>query len=101
AWAQRLDVTELLHRRPAQISGGQAQRVALGRALAQQPRALLLDEPMSALDVATRIGVRAQLCRHLAGFAGPALLVTHDPLEAMVLADRLLVLEGGRVVQRG
>jgi ABC-type Fe3+/spermidine/putrescine transport system ATPase subunit len=61
----------------------------------------LLDEPLSALDAGTRLDVQAELKRHLADFAGPCLLVTHDALEALVLADRLLVLEGGRVAQEG
>lgn len=100
-WLERLDLTELASRRPHEISGGQAQRVALARALAAEPRLLLLDEPLSALDARTRLEVRTTLRHHLKGFAGPVLLVTHDPLEAMVLADRLLVLEDGRVVQEG
>ena len=86
---------------PRDLSGGQAQRVALGRALAGDPALLLLDEPLSALDARTRLDVQTELKRHLADFAGPCLLVTHDPLEALVLADRLLVLEHGRVVQEG
>jgi molybdate transport system ATP-binding protein len=91
----------LAHRRPGQLSGGQAQRVALARALARRPRMLLLDEPMAALDARTRIEVRGELRRHLAGYDGPSLIVTHDPVDALVLADRVLVLEGGRVVQEG
>jgi len=81
------------------VSGGQAQRVALARALAREPELLLLDEPLAALDTRTRLEVRTELRRHLADFPGPTVLVTHDPLEAMVMTDRLLVLEGGRVVQ--
>jgi molybdate transport system ATP-binding protein len=100
-WLDRLAVGEVAHLRPAQLSGGQSQRVALARALAGEPRALLLDEPLSALDVAVRAQVRSVLRRHLAGFDGSRLLVTHDPIEARVLADRLVVLEGGRVVQAG
>ena len=100
-WLDRLRLTDLADRKPGQLSGGQAQRVALARALAGQPALLLLDEPMSALDAGTRLDVRAELKRHLAEFAGPCLLVTHDPLEALVLADRLLVLEDGRIVQEG
>ena len=84
-----------------QLSGGEAQRVALARALALEPEVLLLDEPMAALDAGARIDVRSFLRAHLADFAGPVVLVTHDPLEAMVLADRLMVLEAGRVVQIG
>jgi molybdate transport system ATP-binding protein len=100
-WLERLDLTELASRRAQQISGGQAQRVALARALAAEPQLLLLDEPLSALDARTRLDVRSELRRHLEDFAGPVLLVTHDPLDAMVLADRLLVIEEGRVVQDG
>ena len=88
-------------RKPAQLSGGQAQRVALARALAADPAMLLLDEPLSALDARTRLEVRTELRRHLADFPGPVLMVTHDPLEAMVMTDRLLVIEDGRVVQQG
>ncbi len=100
-WLERLGLAGLAHRTPHQLSGGQSQRVALARALALEPEVLLLDEPMAALDAGARIDVRTFLRAHLADFAGPVVLVTHDPLEAMVLADRLLVLEGGRVVQQG
>jgi molybdate transport system ATP-binding protein len=100
-WLDRLGLSDLARRRPGDLSGGQAQRVALGRALAGSPALLLLDEPLSALDARTRLEVQGELRRHLADFAGPCLLVTHDPLEALVLADRLLVLEHGRVVQEG
>ncbi|WP_049576248.1 ABC transporter ATP-binding protein [Nonomuraea sp. SBT364] len=87
--------------RPGALSGGQAQRVALARALAVRPRLLLLDEPLAALDAHTRLEVRSQLRRHLAGFGGATVLVTHDPLDAMVLADRLVVIEDGAIVQEG
>ena len=100
-WLSRLDLDGLGDRRPPALSGGQAQRVALGRALAVEPALLLLDEPLAALDAGARAAVRADLRRHLVAFPGPALLVTHDPLEAMTLADRLVVLERGRVVQSG
>jgi molybdate transport system ATP-binding protein len=100
-WLDRLGLADLAGRKPDQLSGGQAQRVALARALAGQPALLLLDEPLSALDAGTRLDVQAELKRHLADFTGPCLLVTHDPLEALVLADRLIVLEGGRIVQEG
>jgi molybdate transport system ATP-binding protein len=99
-WLDRLG-RHLAGRKPGQLSGGQAQRVALARALAGQPELLLLDEPLSALDAGTRLDVQAELKRHLADFTGPCLLVTHDALEALVLADRLLVLEGGRIAQDG
>jgi molybdate transport system ATP-binding protein len=101
AWLDRLGLADLRRRRPAQLSGGQSQRVALARALASEPQVLLLDEPMAALDAGARIDVRAFLKAHLGEFPGAVVLVTHDPLEAMVLADRLLVIEGGRVVQEG
>jgi molybdate transport system ATP-binding protein len=100
-WLERLALTDLAFRRPHQISGGQAQQVALARALAANPKLLLLDEPLSALDAKTRLDVRAQLRNHLKAFTGPVLIITHDPLEAMIMADRLLVIEGGRVVQQG
>jgi molybdate transport system ATP-binding protein len=98
---ERLGLSELARRRPDQLSGGQAQRVALARALAAGPTMLLLDEPLAALDARTRLEIRTELRRHLSGFAGPSIVVTHDPLEALVLADRILVLEEGRVVQEG
>ncbi len=100
-WLGRLGLDALADRKPGQLSGGQAQRVALARALAGEPALLLLDEPLSALDAGTRLDVQAELRRHLADFPGPCLLVTHDPLEALVLADQLLVLEDGRIVQEG
>ncbi|OKJ29743.1 ABC transporter permease [Streptomyces sp. CB01580] len=98
-WLDRLGVGRLAHRRPAQLSGGQAQRVALARALAARPRLLLLDEPLAALDQTTRAHVRHTLRTHLAGFGGVCLIVTHDPVEAVSLADRVLVLEEGRTLQ--
>ncbi|TVL91380.1 ABC transporter permease [Streptomyces sp. SAJ15] len=98
-WLDRLGVGQLAHRRPGQLSGGQAQRVALARALAARPRLLLLDEPLAALDQTTRARVRHTLRRHLAGFGGVCLIVTHDPVEAVSLADRVLVLDQGRAVQ--
>ncbi|MGW2395008.1 ABC transporter ATP-binding protein [Kitasatospora sp. NPDC001664] len=100
-WLERMGLAEHAQARPAGLSGGQAQRVALARALAVHPRLLLLDEPLAALDARTRLDVRAQLRRHLAEFEAVAVLVTHDPLDAMVLADRLVVVEEGREVQSG
>ncbi|MBB2902523.1 molybdate transport system ATP-binding protein [Kineococcus radiotolerans] len=92
-------------RRPHELSGGQAQRVALARALAADPRLLLLDEPLAALDVAAAPEVRQVLRRVLRGGGGggrrSAVLVTHDPLDALALADAVVVLEAGRVVERG
>lgn len=98
-WLDRLGVGHLAHRKPAQLSGGQAQRVALARALAARPRLLLLDEPLAALDQTTRARVRHTLRTHLAGFGGVCLIVTHDPVEAVSLADRVLVLSDGRTLQ--
>jgi molybdate transport system ATP-binding protein len=87
--------------RPSTLSGGQAQRVALARALAVEPDLLLLDEPLAALDAETRMSVRTELRHRLAEFPGCALVVTHDPVDAMLLADRLVVIERGRLVQQG
>ncbi|WP_017613433.1 ABC transporter ATP-binding protein [Nocardiopsis salina] len=98
---EHLGLAEHAVARPGRLSGGQAQRVALARALAVQPRLLLLDEPMAALDASTRVEVRARLRHWLEGFDGTTVLVTHDPLDAMVLADRIAVVEEGRVVQQG
>lgn len=98
---EHMDLGAHAQSRPRQLSGGQAQRVALARALAVRPRLLLLDEPMAALDASTRIDVRSRLRHLLEDFDGVTVLVTHDPLDAMVLADRIAVIESGRVVQRG
>lgn len=100
-WLDRMGLAEHRRSRPHELSGGQAQRVALARALIVEPRLLLLDEPLAALDAGTRPAVRADLRRHLAGYEGCTMLVTHDPLEAMVLGERVIVLENGRVVQEG
>ena len=100
-WLQRVGLQGEAQRRPASLSGGQAQRVALARALATSPALLLLDEPMAALDASTRVELRRDLRRHLESFRGVRLLVTHDPVEAMAMADRLVILEHGRVLQSG
>jgi molybdate transport system ATP-binding protein len=100
-WLARVGLAEHATKKPRALSGGQAQRVALARALAVRPRLLLLDEPLAALDAHTRLDIRAELRRHLAAFDGVTVLVTHDPLDAMVLAERLIVIEDGRVVQQG
>lgn len=100
-WMERLGLASLADRRPAELSGGEAQRVALARALAIHPAALLLDEPLAALDVESRHRIRTELGRHLAGMEMPVLVVTHDPLDAALLADRLLILEGGRITHSG
>jgi molybdate transport system ATP-binding protein len=101
AWLERVGLAAHASSRPRALSGGQAQRVALARAMVSDPRLLLLDEPLAALDAASRSEVRRDLRRHLASFDGSRLLVTHDPLEAITLADRLVVLEGGRITQTG
>ena len=87
--------------RPADLSGGEIQRVALARALVREPRLLLLDEPTSSLDVRSRAEIRGVIRSTFDRFDGIRLLVTHDPVEAMTLADRVVVLEGGRVTQWG
>jgi molybdate transport system ATP-binding protein len=86
---------------PRELSGGQAQRVAIARALATEPDVLLLDEPFTGLDVSVQMALRIELGRHLRDFPGIALLVTHDAIDALTLADRVLVLDDGRVVQVG
>jgi len=94
-----LGIADLSDRKPAEISGGQAQRVALARALVTEPSMLLLDEPLAALDIETRESVRTELDVALANFTGCTVLVTHDPLDALLLADRVIVVEEGRIVQ--
>jgi molybdate transport system ATP-binding protein len=98
---EELGLLDLATRKPTQLSGGQAQRVALARALVIDPSALLLDEPLAALDAGARADLRVDLAQRLREITAPTLLVTHEPLEALVLADRLCVLEDGRVVQSG
>lgn len=100
-WLERLGLEELERRKPGDLSGGQAQRVALARALVTEPDLLLLDEPLSALDVTTRTELRHTLAEHLDAFAGPRLLITHDPTEAFLLADDIHVIEDGSVSQNG
>ncbi len=100
-WLETVGLKDHLKSRPRSLSGGQAQRVALVRALATSPELLLLDEPLAALDASTTLHVRAELAEHLRRYEGRTLLVTHDPLDAMVLADRLVIVEHGRVVQEG
>jgi molybdate transport system ATP-binding protein len=99
AWLAEVDATEFASRRPAQLSGGQAQRVAIARALATEPKLLLLDEPMAALDVTVVPALRAVLKRVLAGRT--AIIVTHDVVDAFTLADRVIVIDGGRVIDSG
>jgi len=100
-WLERVGLGDRGSARPGELSGGQAQRAALARALAGGPRLLLLDEPLAAVDATARHGLRAELRAHLRDFPGPRLLVTHDAVDAFVLGDRIAVLEQGRVVQVG
>jgi molybdate transport system ATP-binding protein len=101
AWLEKLDLDALGRRKPPQLSGGQAQRVALARALVIEPDLLLLDEPLSALDVTTRVELRRALATHLEDFPGPRLVITHDPTEAFLLADEIHIIENGQVSQTG
>jgi len=100
-WIARVGLADFADRRPSQLSGGQAQRIALARALAIEPQLLLLDEPMSAFDAGGRVEMRRDLRAHLAARPITTVLVTHDPLDAFALADRVLVLEHGTVTQVG
>jgi molybdate transport system ATP-binding protein len=100
-WLGRMGLADFAGRKPRHLSGGQAQRVALARALAVKPSLLLLDEPLAALDARTRVDTRAELHRHLHQHTGATLIVTHDPLDAMMLADHLVVIENGAIVQQG
>lgn len=97
----RFGMSGRAHARPHSLSGGERQRVALARALARDPRVLLLDEPLSALDARTRAGATRELSRVLSEAGVPTVLVTHDFAEAAVLGDDVAVIDGGRVVQRG
>ncbi len=97
----RFDAQHLADRRPAALSGGEQQRVALARALAPAPDALLLDEPLSALDVGARRRMRAQLRADLDAVQRPTLVVTHDLRDVRALGGTLVVIEGGRVIQQG
>lgn len=100
-WLERLGVGDLAHRRPRALSGGQAQRVAIARALVTSPHLLLLDEPFAGLDVGVAAALRIELSRHLAAYDGITLLVTHDALDALTLATKVVVLDAGRVAQEG
>ena len=100
-WLDRVGVAARAGDRPGELSGGEAQRVALARALATEPALLLLDEPLAAVDAGARTVLRSELRRHLASVPGVRVLVTHDPVDAAALADHVVVLEAGRVVQSG
>jgi molybdate transport system ATP-binding protein len=98
---ERVGVADHAGSHPRALRGGQAQRVALARALVVEPRVLLLDEPLAALDATARLGTRRELRRHLDAHDGARVVVTHDPVDAMTLGDRVVVLENGRAVQAG
>jgi len=98
-WLLEVDAAGLADRKPSQLSGGQGQRIAVARALAAEPRLLLLDEPMAALDVTVAPALRQMLRRMLVGRS--VLMVTHDVLDAVLLADRVLIMDEGRVVEAG
>jgi len=98
-WLAEVDAAGLAGRKPSELSGGQAQRIAVARALAADPRLLLLDEPMAALDITVVPAMRQVLKRVLVGRS--AIIVTHDVLDALLLADRVVVMERGRIVEEG
>lgn len=100
-WLERMGTSDLADRKPGELSGGQAQRVALARALAADPDVLVLDEPLRGLDVAAAAGIRAELRSVLTEGGRAAVLITHDLLDVVGLADRILVLEEGRVADLG
>jgi ABC-type sugar transport system ATPase subunit len=99
--ARVLELTELLKRKPRQLSGGQRQRVAIGRAIVRQPKAFLFDEPLSNLDAELRVQMRIEIAKLHQQLGATMVYVTHDQVEAMTLADRIVVLRAGKVEQQG
>jgi multiple sugar transport system ATP-binding protein len=99
--AQVLELSHLLDRRPKDLSGGQRQRVAIGRAIVRNPKIFLFDEPLSNLDAALRVNMRLELMRLHEKLAATMIYVTHDQIEAMTMADKIVVLSGGRIEQVG
>ncbi len=99
--ADKLRLSSYLRRKPRELSGGQRQRVAIGRAITRKPKLFLLDEPLSNLDAALRVGMRVEIARLKAELASTMIYVTHDQVEAMTLADRIVVMNGGRIEQVG
>jgi molybdate transport system ATP-binding protein len=100
-WLERVGLADVAGDRPSALSGGQAQRVALARALATEPAVLLLDEPLAAVDASARAELRQVVREELQRYPGARVMVTHDPVEAAAIADRLIVMEEGRIVQEG
>jgi multiple sugar transport system ATP-binding protein len=101
ATARQLHIEDLLARRPAQLSGGQRQRVALGRAMVRQPRAFLMDEPLSNLDAKLRVHMRTELAELHRRLGATFVYVTHDQVEAMTMSDRIAMMDAGRILQLG
>jgi multiple sugar transport system ATP-binding protein len=99
--AEVLDMTELMKRKPKQLSGGQRQRVALGRAIVREPKAFLMDEPLSNLDAALRVATRAEILKLQRGLKVTTIYVTHDQIEAMTMGDRIAVMRSGVLQQAG
>ncbi|KKB11966.1 hypothetical protein VE25_09995 [Devosia geojensis] len=99
--ARILQLDELMNRKPAQLSGGQRQRVAIGRAIVRQPRAFLFDEPLSNLDAELRVQMRVEIAKLHRDLGATMIYVTHDQVEAMTLADKIVVLRAGRIEQAG
>jgi multiple sugar transport system ATP-binding protein len=97
--AQKLGLADMLNRRPAQLSGGQRQRVAMGRAIVREPKAFLMDEPLSNLDAKLRVQMRAEIARIQKSLRVTTLYVTHDQVEAMTMGDRVAVMRGGILQQ--
>ena len=100
-WLRRVSCDGIERLRPDQLSDAQSRRVALARALACEPKLLLLDDPLGDLDPVTQVEIRRELRTHLSEFRGSAIFVTHNPIEAYILADRVVVVENGHVVQDG
>lgn len=101
AVAETLKLTDYLHRRPKELSGGQRQRVAIGRSIVREPTAFLFDEPLSNLDAALRVEMRHEIAKLHRSLAATMIYVTHDQVEAMTLADRIVVLDAGKIIQVG
>ena len=99
--AKVLNLSEYLERKPGQLSGGQRQRVAIGRAIVREPQAFLFDEPLSNLDAALRVGMRVEISELHKRLATTMIYVTHDQIEAMTMADKIVVLQNGRIEQVG